>query len=193
MYANKFKTKGKTKPNRNRKLTVTIHCKQPSILSPLPHCFTQEIDKKKFTEIYPITHILVLEHVTPLQIKKNTHQASYIDILIFNLVLQKRNLCEVFTIAQVSSKTWDVFIKVKDFFESGKLKDQQFSINDVVKGTLCLKQWHMKPLVSLADELKLILLNKVRRDLNFHLFILNAKVFFLQEASSRPRGPTHIF
>ena len=39
--------------------------------------------------------------------------------------------------AQVSSKTWDVFIKVNDFFESGKLKDQQISINDVVKGT-CL-------------------------------------------------------
>ena len=94
--------------------------------------------------------------------------------------------------AQVSSKTWDVFIKVNDFFESGKLKDQQISINDVVKGT-CLKQWHMKPLVSPADELKLILLNKVRRDLNFHLFILNAKVFFYKKLVVDPGAPLTYF
>lgn len=48
-----------------------------------------------------------------------------------------------------------------------------------------LKQWHMRPLVSLPDEIILILLNKVRRDLTFHLIILNAKVL-LQEARTAP-------
>ena len=43
----------------------------------------------------------------------------------------------------------------------------------------------MRPLVSLPDEIILMLLNKVRRDLTFHLIILNAKVF-LQEARTAP-------
>ena len=43
----------------------------------------------------------------------------------------------------------------------------------------------MRPLVSLPDETILMLLNKVRRDLTFHLIILNAKVF-LQESRAAP-------
>ena len=64
--------------------------------------------------------------------------------------------------AQVSSSTWDAFIKVNKLYEAGKIKGQKFSPGDVVKGTLALKQWHMKPLVSLPDEAKRFLLNKVK-------------------------------
>lgn len=64
--------------------------------------------------------------------------------------------------AQVSKATWDAFIKVNDLYEAGKLKDQKFTATEVVKGTLALKQWYMKPLLSLQDEAKLFLLNKVR-------------------------------
>lgn len=64
--------------------------------------------------------------------------------------------------AQVSKATWDAFIKVNDLYDAGKLKDQKFTTTDVVKGTLALKQWYMKPLLSLPDEAKLCLLNKVK-------------------------------
>mmetsp|Transcript_36100 Transcript_36100/g.57708 ORF Transcript_36100/g.57708 Transcript_36100/m.57708 type:complete len:417 (+) Transcript_36100:589-1839(+) len=74
---------------------------------------------------------------------------------------QKRILCEVFTMAQVSSSTWAAFMEVNRLYEIGKLKGQKFSPGDVVKGTLAIKQWHMKPLVSLPDETKLFLLNKI--------------------------------
>lgn len=64
--------------------------------------------------------------------------------------------------AQVSSSTWAAFMEVNRLYEIGKLKGQKFSPGDVVKGTLAIKQWHMKPLVSLPDETKLFLLNKVK-------------------------------
>ena len=65
--------------------------------------------------------------------------------------------------AQVSCATWDAFVEVNNLYESGKLKAQKFSSGDVAKGTLALKQWHIKPLVSLPDESKLYLLKKVRK------------------------------
>ena len=61
-----------------------------------------------------------------------------------------------------SSNTWNAFIKVNKLYETGKIKGQKFSPGDAVKGTLALKQWHMKPLVSLPDEAKCFLLNKVK-------------------------------
>lgn len=64
--------------------------------------------------------------------------------------------------AQVSRATWDAFLTVNKLYESGKLKDQTFSQAELVKGTLALKQWHMKPLVALPDDSKLCLLQKVR-------------------------------
>jgi len=64
--------------------------------------------------------------------------------------------------AQVSKETWDAFMKVNDLYEAGKLKDQKFTAAEVVRGTLALKQWYMKPMLSLPDEAKLCLLNKVR-------------------------------
>ena len=64
--------------------------------------------------------------------------------------------------AQVSSSTWNAFIEVNKLFEGGKIKGQKFSPGDVVKGTLALKQWHMKPMLSLPDETKRFLLNKVK-------------------------------
>ena len=63
--------------------------------------------------------------------------------------------------AQVSSNTWNGFIKVNKLYEDGKIKGQKFSPGDAVKGTLASKQWHMRPLVSLPDEAKCFLLNKV--------------------------------
>ena len=84
------------------------------------------------------------------------------------VIQQKRNLSEVFTMALVSNNTWDAFMKVNDLFESGKLKGQKFSSLDISSGTLALKQWYMKPLVSLPDDSKLYLLNKVRKKLLTH-------------------------
>lgn len=65
--------------------------------------------------------------------------------------------------AQVSRTTWDAFLVVNNLYETGKLKDQKFSQAELAKGTLALKQWHMKPLVSLPDDSKLCLLKKVRK------------------------------
>ena len=65
--------------------------------------------------------------------------------------------------AQVSHTTWDAFLVVNNLYEMGKLKDQKFSQAELAKGTLALKQWHMKPLVSLPDDSKLCLLKKVRK------------------------------
>ena len=74
-------------------------------------------------------------------------------------------MSEVFSMAQVSVNTWDAFVKVNNLYESGKLKGQKLSAADVASGTISLKQWYMKPLVSLPDDSKLYLLNKVRKTL----------------------------
>ena len=71
-------------------------------------------------------------------------------------------MSEVFSMAQVNENTWDAFVKVNNLYESGKLKGQTLSAADVASGTISLKQWYMKPLVSLPDDSKLYLLNKVR-------------------------------
>ena len=60
--------------------------------------------------------------------------------------------------AQVSSSNCDAFLKVNKLYERGKI---EFS-GDVVKWTLALKQWHVKPLVNIPDESKRFLLNKVK-------------------------------
>ena len=44
----------------------------------------------------------------------------------------------------------------------GRLKEQKVSSGEIVRGTVSLKQWHMKPLCSLSDEQRLLLLLKVR-------------------------------
>lgn len=77
------------------------------------------------------------------------------------LYKEKRHMSEVFSMAQVSLNTWDAFVKVNNLYESGKLKGQKLSAADVASGTISLKQWYMKPLVSLPDDSKLYLLNKV--------------------------------
>lgn len=77
------------------------------------------------------------------------------------LYKDKRILCEVFAMAQVSLSTWLAFIEVNNLYESGKIKGQKFSPGDIMKGKLAMKQWHMKPLVSLPDESKCLLLNKI--------------------------------
>ena len=74
-------------------------------------------------------------------------------------------MSEVFSVAQVSVNTWDAFVEVNNLYESGKLKGQKLSAADVASGTISLKQWYMKPLVSLPDDSKLYLLNKVRKTL----------------------------
>ena len=62
--------------------------------------------------------------------------------------------------AQMSKSAWEAFVKVNNLYESGKLKDQKCSQSEIAKGTLALKKWHMKPLVSLPDNSKVYLLNK---------------------------------
>ena len=66
--------------------------------------------------------------------------------------------------AQMSLSAWNVFREFNDLYKSGKLKEQKFTQADVTRGSLAVKQWHMKPLVSLPDETKEFLLNKVSSD-----------------------------
>lgn len=42
------------------------------------------------------------------------------------------------------------------------LKEQKVSSGEIVRGTVSLKQWHMKPLCSLSDEQRLPLLLKLK-------------------------------
>jgi len=44
----------------------------------------------------------------------------------------------------------------------GRLKEQKVSSGEIVRGTVSLKQWHMKPLCSLSDEQRLPLLLKLK-------------------------------
>jgi len=44
----------------------------------------------------------------------------------------------------------------------GRLKEQKVSSGEIVRGTVSLKQWHMKPLCSLSDEQRLLLLLKLK-------------------------------
>ena len=92
------------------------------------------------------------------------HQLLFL-IKVLDIYLQKRALSEVFTMAQMSLSPWNVFQKFNDLYESGKLKEQKFTLGDVTRGTLAVKQWHLKPLVSLRDETKEFLLNKVSPDI----------------------------
>jgi len=44
----------------------------------------------------------------------------------------------------------------------GWLKEQKVSSGEIVRGTVSLKQWHMKPLCSLSDKQRLPLLLKLK-------------------------------
>ena len=80
--------------------------------------------------------------------------------------------------AQMSKSAWEAFVKVNDLYESGKLKDQKCSQSEIAKGTLALKKWHMKPIVSLPDNSKVYLLNKASgndfiQGLRFHMILVD--------------------
>lgn len=72
-------------------------------------------------------------------------------------------MSEVFSMVQVFLNIWDVFVKVNNFYESGKFKGQKFLVVDVVSGIIFFKQWYMKFFVSFFDDFKFYLLNKVRK------------------------------
>lgn len=72
------------------------------------------------------------------------------------LMFKKKAPTEVFAMARLGKDVW------KLFYEMGKLKEQKVSYGDIFRGTLSLKQWHMKPLCSLTDDNRLWLLVKVR-------------------------------
>ena len=65
--------------------------------------------------------------------------------------------------ARVSRATWEAFMKVNDLFENGKIKGQKFTAAEIARGSLCLKQWHMKGLIAASDDTKLHLLNMVSK------------------------------
>ena len=65
--------------------------------------------------------------------------------------------------AKVNKAVWREFQdSVNSLFEMRWLKEQKVSSGEIVRGTVSLKQWHMKPLCSLSDEQRLPLLLKVR-------------------------------
>lgn len=78
------------------------------------------------------------------------------------LCKEKKGLSEVFVMARVSKDVWKEFQEVNSMCEKGRLKDQKVSAADVIRGVVSLKQWHMKPICSLSDEERLVLLRKVK-------------------------------
>lgn len=76
---------------------------------------------------------------------------------------QKRNLSEVFTMAQPSGEGWRHFQTINTMFKNGELKDQKFKASDIVKkGMPIIKQCQFKSLCSLSSEDRDFLLDKVR-------------------------------
>ncbi|KXJ09428.1 hypothetical protein AC249_AIPGENE16802 [Exaiptasia diaphana] len=73
----------------------------------------------------------------------------------------KRNLSEVFTMAQSSGVVWGHFLTVNQKYENGQLKDQKIKNSEIVKGKPLLKQWQLKELCSLGNEDRAFLLQKV--------------------------------
>ena len=71
-------------------------------------------------------------------------------------------LSEIFAMAKANKAVWREFQEVNSLFEMGRMKEQKDSSGEIVRGTVSLKQWHMKPLCSLSDEQRLPLLLKVR-------------------------------
>ena len=53
------------------------------------------------------------------------------------------HISEVFSMAQVSVKTWDSFVKLNNLYERGKLKGQKLSAADVASGTISLELWYI--------------------------------------------------
>ena len=70
-------------------------------------------------------------------------------------------LTEIFAMAKANKAVWREFQEVNSLFEMGRVKEQKVSSGEIVRGTVSLKQWHMKPLCSLSDEQRLPLLLKV--------------------------------
>ena len=70
-------------------------------------------------------------------------------------------LSEIFAMAKANKAVWREFQEVNSLFEMGRMKEQKVSSGEIVRGTVSLKQWHMKPLCSLSDEQRLPLLLKV--------------------------------
>lgn len=64
--------------------------------------------------------------------------------------------------ARVGKDVWKEFQEVNTLFEKGGLKGQKANSVDVLRGSINLKQWHMKPLSNLSDGQKLTLLRKVK-------------------------------
>ena len=69
---------------------------------------------------------------------------------------------EIFAMAKANKAVWKEFQEVNSLFEMGRMKEQKVSSGEIVRGTVSLKQWQMKPLCSLSDEQRLLLLLKVR-------------------------------
>ena len=63
---------------------------------------------------------------------------------------------------KVNKAVWREVQEVNSLFEIGRLKEQKVRSGEIVRVTVSLKQWHMKPLCSLSHEQRLPLLLKVR-------------------------------
>lgn len=74
----------------------------------------------------------------------------------------KRNLSEVFAMAQLSAEGWRHFKTLNAMFENAKLKGQKPKATDIVnKGKPVLKQWQLKPLCGLSNHDQNFVLEKV--------------------------------
>ncbi|KAK2548374.1 Uncharacterized protein P5673_031442 [Acropora cervicornis] len=74
---------------------------------------------------------------------------------------RKRNLSEVFTMAQLPGEGWKHFQTLSDLFEKAELKGQVAKPTDIVKkGKPVLRQWQLKPLRKLSSKDQIFLLEK---------------------------------
>ena len=82
--------------------------------------------------------------------------------LYVNVLSHKRNLSEVFTMAQLPGEGWKHFQTLNDLFEKAALKRQTAKPTDIFKkGKPVLRQWQLKPLCKLSSKDQTFLLGKV--------------------------------
>ncbi|XP_020904551.1 uncharacterized protein LOC110242848 isoform X2 [Exaiptasia diaphana] len=75
----------------------------------------------------------------------------------------KRNISEIFTMAQICEEAWSHLIEINTMYENGELKDQKVKSVEVIQGKPVLKQWQFKELCSLCKEDRTLLLKKVAK------------------------------
>ncbi|XP_020901292.1 uncharacterized protein LOC110239880 [Exaiptasia diaphana] len=123
-----------------------------------------------------LTYIDELEICRQQQKQTPGENENWRDMCSSLLNKPKRNISEIFTMAQISQVAWNLLLDISSKYEKGDLKDQKVKAVEIIKGKPVLKQWQFKELCSLSDEDRTFLLDKVSKlEMNLDEMKLAAK------------------